>query len=135
MVGPMAGARVGRPVLRALELGVEGGPVVPEVVGDPPQVGVSFGVLGLLQRRRPGRHAEHDRPARRVDRLADQLDLFVVIGPGEVVDLDVIDAPGGVEGHHGVVILVRAGAIGFDRVIVAEPAALVTLAGTLVWPI
>ena len=77
------------------ELVVEVFPVVPEIIGDAPQVCVRQNVLGIGNRRLAGRGAEHDGAAAAVNGVADQLHLGGVIRPGEVVHLDVVHAPPG----------------------------------------
>ncbi|MNL48072.1 hypothetical protein D3C87_1709010 [compost metagenome] len=82
-------------------------------------------MVGGVQRRLAGRQAQHHRPAAGVDGLAHRFDLgrVVVIGAAHVVDLDVVDAPGGQQLEDAVVIGLGAGLAHVDAVHVRVPGA------------
>ena len=130
-VRPAAGRDLALPHLTALEHIFQQVPPVPEVVGDPPHVGVFAQVPGLFDHRRAGGQAEHHGPAALVDGLADHLDFLlrgvggvgVGVGVADVVHLDEVHPPGGVQLEDGVVIGLGPGLRGVDAVHVRVPPA------------
>ena len=100
-VRPAAGTDVALPDLAAGEHIFQQGPVVPEIVGDAPHIGVLTQVPCLFHRRRAGRKAQHDGPPAAVDGPADHLDImrrrvaagFGHAGMSDVVHLYKIHAP------------------------------------------
>ena len=118
LIRPVSRPGVAAPLLRALEHGLEQRPVVPEVVRHAPHGGPGLEVLGLLQRRGAGGEGKHDVPAAAPGGFGDDLDLppAARVLPGDVVALDEIDAPGGVQAEDtGIVVRggfrIRPGAV------------------------
>ena len=115
-VRPAAGADMTLPDLAAGKHVFQQGPVIPEIVGDAPHVGVLAQVPCLFHRRGAGRKAQHDRASAAVDGPADHFDLmrrrisagFGHAGVGDVVHFHQIHAPGGVQFKKTVVICLRA---------------------------
>ncbi len=103
------------PELAAAEHGLQQAPVVPEVVGDAPHVGVLLIVPRLLHHGGAGGQGEDHGPSRLGDGPGEHLHLMLpgvgpgavlhqVVGVADVVALDEIHAPGGVELDDGIVI-------------------------------
>src|ERR1035441_2243562 len=76
---------------------VEQPPLNPEIVGDAPHVGVLAQELDILRARGSGGKAQYDGPPRLQDCLVNRQDLVTMDGPQDVVGLDEIHAPSGVE--------------------------------------
>ena len=104
------------PDLTALEHVEKKLPVVPEVIGDTPEVCIFPKMPGLLDHRRARTQGEHHRPAAAINRLPDHLDLLlrrvgivrVGVRVADVVHLHVVDAPRGVQLEDRVVVGLRA---------------------------
>ena len=136
-IGPVAGFDVRSPLGDAVEFVAESegifgwrflreGPAVPVIVGDAPHLRVlcDFGGVGELGR--AGRKAEHDRAAGFADGFGDLANFGGAVGVvADAVDLDVVEAPVGVELEHGVVVGLAGCVVG------DAPVALVPWAGGL----
>ena len=124
-VGPVTGAGMDAPLLRPLEHALQQLPVIPEVVGDAPHVGVTLQMLGLLQRRGARGQGQHDVPPALAAGLGDQLNLPLAVGifPGDVVALDEVHAPGRVQPEDAVIVRPGAGGIAAQTVHVGVPGA------------
>ena len=100
-VRPAAGTDVALPDLAAGEHIFQQGPVVPEIVGDAPHIGVLTQVPRFFHGRGAGRKTQHDRASAAVDGPADHLDLmgrrvsagFGLASIGNIVHLHKIHAP------------------------------------------
>ena len=110
------------PNLAPGEHGLQEPPVVPEIVGDAPHVGVLFVMPGFLNYRRPRRQGQHHGPARTLDGPGQHLDLMFariaplvmvrqVIGVAHVVALDEVHAPRGVKFQEGIIVSLALGAV------------------------
>jgi len=124
-VRPRPGPLVRRPPCRALELLAELGPRVPEVVRDPPHLGVGPQRLEVRQGQLlAGRQAQRDGAAGLVDRGGDRGDLPLLDGRVEdVVELDEVHAPLGQCGDERVVVRLRRWVGHVDAVVVGVPRA------------
>src|SRR5690606_31619791 len=81
-------------------------------------------VLAAGEGRLAGGEAENDRAPGFGDGAADGLDLaflHLVVGAGDVVHLDEIDAPLGIHGHERVVVFLSAGAADIDAIHIRIP--------------
>ena len=106
-------------------------PFVPQIVGDPPHVGVAGIVPGLFHQRRPRRQGQDDRPPAAQDRVVQHFHLMggavgvlgVGVGVGDVVALDEVHPPAGILGDQVVVVVLGGGVVGPHAVHVRVPAA------------
>ena len=109
--GQCPGPRCGVPAGQAVELLEQRRPRVPEVVADPPHVGVALHVFGRGQRglARARGSSTIGRPVRSMARRIASISRFVlVVRPADVVDLDEVDAPGRDQLEDGIVVGLRA---------------------------
>ena len=94
------------------------------VVGDAPHLRVFGDLGGVLELGGAGREAEHDGAAGFADGFGDLANLGGAVGVvGDAVDLEEVEAPGGVEAKHGVVVGLAGG------VVLDAPVAFVPRAG------
>ena len=111
------------PFFRALEHAFQQPPVVPEIIGDTPHVGVGLQVLRLFQRRGAGGKAQDDFPSAVPAAFGDQFDFppAARVFPDNIVALDEVDAPGGVQAENTVVIGFRVRCVAAQAVHVRIP--------------
>ena len=98
------------------------GPEVPQVVGDAPELGVADDIVGVGEWRGAGGEAEHDGTAALIEGVADHVDFVRLIGPGDAVDFEIVDAPFRVK-IGDCVVIVLGGLIVLHAVIVGVPGA------------
>ena len=83
------------------------------VVGDAPHLRVFGDFGGVIELGGAGRKAEHDGAAGFADGFGDLADFGGAVGMiADAVDLDVVEAPVGVELEHGVVVGLPGGVVG-----------------------
>ncbi len=92
-VRPVVGPALSLPARQQIELVIEQRPAIPDVVGDSPEVGVGFDVLGLRDGGVAGRGAEDDGAATLLDGAVNRFNFVGGIRLREIIDLDVVDAP------------------------------------------
>ena len=87
-------------------------PVIPEIVGDPPHVGVGFVVPCFVDQGRSGRQGENDWSSAGPDRAGEHFYLMlsgegivrIQVGIADVIAFDKIDAPGRVKLQKRIVV-------------------------------
>src|SRR5262245_41649830 len=72
-------------------------PAIPEIPRYSPHIGVGLDMLAVLERCRPRRTAERVRPATAVDCRADLLDHAGGVWIRNIVDLDKVNTPVGIQ--------------------------------------
>ena len=119
-VGIVARTGDGLPGMGLVEHGIHGAPVVPQVVHHTPHIGIVETLLSILVLRLAGREREHDGTARLVNGLAYHVNLVGVERTREVIDLQEIHAPLGIE-VHDTVIIGLSGLIVLHQQVVLQP--------------
>src|SRR6185503_7141194 len=135
-IGPVAGFDIGSPSGNAVEFVVQAdgefacsrfvfkSPAVPVIVSDAPQLSVLGNFCSVFKLRRSGREAEHDWASGLANGFGDLPNFGGTVGMvADAVDLDVIEAPIGIEFQHGVVVSLAC------FVVLDAPVALIPRAG------
>ena len=118
-VRPAALRNMVLPFFAPVEHVQQGFPVVPEIVGNAPHIGILFIVPAFRNLRRSGRKAQHDGPPATLDGPAQHLHLVpapitpvgMESGGANIIHLNEIHAPCGIELHDGIVIFLSGFAI------------------------
>ena len=104
------------------EDGIDGTPVVPQVVHHAPHVGILKTSVGILELGLARAERENDGPSCLVDSTANHAYLVGIERTREVVDLQEIDTPLGIEVHDAVVVELSELVVAHPQVI-AQPSA------------
>ena len=105
-IRPVSRAGMDAPFFRPLKHCKEQGPLIPEIVRNPPHIGVFLEMLRLFKRRRSGREAEHNVVSRLPAGFGDNLNFPPAsrILPCDVITFDKINAPLRIHPKNGAII-------------------------------
>ena len=108
------------PGMGFVEHGIHGTPVVPQVIHHAPHIGILQTLSCILVLRLARRERQHDGTVCLVDGLADHVNLIGIERTREVIDLQEIHAPLGIE-VHDTVIIGLSGLIVLHQQVVLQP--------------
>ncbi len=106
-VGIAAGRHMFLPQLTAVEHIFQQIKIVPEIIRDPPHIGVGLVVPGLVYDGRSGGQGQHDGTAAALNGSGQHTDFVLAGGlviAADIVAFDEIYAPGGIQFQQGVII-------------------------------